>query len=289
MSHQIDTLLAALRPKEAGRVEELFPPDAQARILAEILVGEDRDETRTDPAASRKRSRSHTPGSGAEHTRGHRHRKRRTAALGAAAAAVAVVAVTLILSLGPETQRAFAGWSASPTAPSSGQVQAAEAACMTQLPTGSPAAQSGFSVVLTDTRGPYTVLILQDARTASVGSCFVGPSPGSAEVSLEVGGPLTPLRAGEIGVLSSGLAPASGATQRTSEGNPYTMIEGPAGPGVVGVTLVLSDGSHVTASTAGGWYAAWWPGTQRAVTAEVRSPSGTATQQLAKQLPTRAN
>jgi hypothetical protein len=57
-----------------------------------------------------------------------------------------------------------------------------------------------------------------------------------------------------------------------------TMVDGPIGAGVTGVTITRSDGSSVQATVKNGRYLAWWPGTQRAVTAHVATANGTATQ-----------
>jgi hypothetical protein len=49
---------------------------------------------------------------------------------------------------------------------------------------------------------------------------------------------------------------------------------------VTAVTLVLSDGTHVEATTSNGWFAAWWPGRQSAPEAQLTTPTGEVTQQL---------
>ncbi len=56
------------------------------------------------------------------------------------------------------------------------------------------------------------------------------------------------------------------------------MVDGPLGAGVSGVTIARSDGTSVQATVKNGWYLAWWPGTEHAVTAQVASTSGTTTQ-----------
>jgi hypothetical protein len=47
---------------------------------------------------------------------------------------------------------------------------------------------------------------------------------------------------------------------------------------VTGVTITRSDRSSVRATVKNGWYLAWWPGTQRAVTAQVATANGTSKQ-----------
>jgi hypothetical protein len=56
------------------------------------------------------------------------------------------------------------------------------------------------------------------------------------------------------------------------------MVDGPIGPGVTSVTITRSDGSSIQATVKNGWYLAWWPGTERAVTARVASASGPSVQ-----------
>ncbi len=56
------------------------------------------------------------------------------------------------------------------------------------------------------------------------------------------------------------------------------MVDGPIGAGVTGVTIARSDGSSVQATVKNGWYLAWWPGNEHAMTAQVASASGSSTQ-----------
>ncbi len=60
----------------------------------------------------------------------------------------------------------------------------------------------------------------------------------------------------------------------------FTVVDGQIDPGVTGVTLVLSDGDHVQATTGNGWFVAWWPGSTGADSAQITSASGTSTQTL---------
>jgi hypothetical protein len=62
-----------------------------------------------------------------------------------------------------------------------------------------------------------------------------------------------------------------GAGESDSEGRALTMVDGRAGAGVTGVKIARSDGSEVQATVKNGWYLAWWPGTQRPVSAQVAS------------------
>lgn len=165
------------------------------------------------------------------------------------AAAVAGAAIVLASSAAP----AFAGWTASPTAPQPGQVAAAEQQC--DAGAGAPA--------LSDTRGPYTASIFADGSTCLSGNGITINSSGT-------GDPNASIPAGTIEL--------GGAGESDSAGNALTMVDGRIGTGVTSVTITRSDGSSVQATVKNGWYLAWWPGTQRAVTAKVATANGTNTQ-----------
>jgi hypothetical protein len=61
------------------------------------------------------------------------------------------------------------------------------------------------------------------------------------------------------------------------DGQQVTLYEGRVGPGVVGVSLVLADGTKIVTTTGNGCLLAWSPGTQGVRTADVATPSGLAT------------
>jgi hypothetical protein len=165
------------------------------------------------------------------------------------AAAVAGAAVLLGSSAAP----AFAGWTSSPTAPVRGQLAAALQRCGSG--SGTP--------VLTDTRGPYTASIYADGSTCVAGN--------GIQISQGGGGNAT-------SSIPAGAVELNGAGQSDSDGHALTMVDGTVGAGVTGVTITRSDGSSVQATVKNGWYLAWWPGTERAVTAQVASAAGTHTQ-----------
>jgi hypothetical protein len=91
------------------------------------------------------------------------------------------------------------------------------------------------------------------------------------EISADGGG-------GATSTIPAGTVQLNGEGQSDSDGHALTMVDGPIGAGVTGVTIARSDGSSVQATVKNGWYLAWWPGTERAVTAQVKSASGTSTQ-----------
>jgi hypothetical protein len=168
-----------------------------------------------------------------------------TTAGGAAAAAV--------ILLGSGAPAAFAGWSPKPTAPRPGQIAAAAQGCGTH--DGTP--------VLTDTRGPYTASIYANGSTCVQGN-------GITISSSQDGTGTSSIAAGTI-VLN-------GAGQSDSDGHALTMVDGQAGAGVKAVMIARSDGTSVQATVRNGWYLAWWPGSEHAITATVTSTGGTHTQ-----------
>ena len=186
------------------------------------------------------------------------------AVAGAALTTAAVVSAVVLGNASP----AFAGWSATPTAPTGNQLAQAEASCQAQVasrPGGPPT--TGGDPVLTDVRGPYSVAIYATATSST--TCFTGPSFTSVS-----------------GSEGAGALPASGKIQFSSShmtirgGSPYTLVDGRTGADVTGVSFLLDNGQRVQATLAGGWFEAWWPGSANATSADIATPSGTTTQSL---------
>jgi hypothetical protein len=218
------------------------------------------------------------------------------AAVGAATAAV------LVLFVGARAPNAFAGWSATPTRPASGQTASAlwrctgRAAHSTGAQSEAPAER--WRPVLTDTRGPFTAMILRGAGATA--TCLTGPSfttstanapqaGGSYHVSGILVGVASP--AGRPDVLQMSVMgfsrPSSGPIRQASQmhltaggGQPFTFVQGQVRAGVTRAALVLSNGSDVHATVADGLFVAWWPGSAHATAAHVTSGSATTTQQL---------
>lgn len=202
--------------------------------------------------------------------------QRRRAVLGASAGSLAVAAVVAVLlsTAGDAPTPAFAGWQATPTRPASGQVQAAEGECRRN------AAVASLRPSVVDTRGPYTLLVYTNGP--GDGLCVTGPSLQSPAGDP----PFSPFR----GSSTSGATVHSATIQRTDTGmvtakaSPdavFSFNVGRAGANVNSVTLVLEDGTRVEATVSNGWFAADWPGHERAETAEITASSGITTQQLA--------
>jgi hypothetical protein len=57
-------------------------------------------------------------------------------------------------------------------------------------------------------------------------------------------------------------------------GNTTSTITGRVGPGVAAVDVVFSSGSRVRATTANGWFVAWWPSGDGHVTVQGLDANG---------------
>jgi hypothetical protein len=204
-----------------------------------------------------------------EIARPHRWQPSKRLAAGGVGALAALCAVTvaLVLSLAGAagTSTAFAGWTAKPTTPRRGQIQAAQAGCnQPDQPT------------LADTRGPYAVLLYNTpgqpiyactAFPAASGTQFVGWTTNQQTLG-------SSLAANTIAVAAHGMR--TDAADRSV----YQHIYGYAGGDVTSVTLTLNDGTQVQATTENGLFDAWWPGTEGVQTANVIATTGTSTQTL---------
>ncbi len=170
-----------------------------------------------------------------------------------------------IVGLGTSAPNAFAGWKPTPTHASLAQMAKAQMACDAQL-SGHP--DGALRPVLDDTRGPFTVVIF--AGTNEMSSCITGP--GFTAISGSTGPGVTTVPAGRVELTSTHFT--------TRDGDPYTIVQGHAGKGVSSATLNLDDGTTVKATTANGWFTAWWPGSHDATAAVVATPTGTITQRF---------
>jgi hypothetical protein len=205
--------------------------------------------------------------------RRHPMRWAAVAAVGSAAASVSTVVL-----VGGSAQSAFAGWSASPTPPASGQISDAVATCEGYL---AKAAQSqpsdkgpapdvaSFVPELSDVRGPYTVTVLGDGGQ-NAALCIADPQGSISLRWLSSSG--MPVTAGTVAVDQVSIL--------ARDGQPYTLVVGRTGAGVTGVSLTLGNGTDVTATSGDGIFVAWWPGSQSITSATVSTASGSTAQQL---------
>lgn len=202
----------------------------------------------------------------------------------ATVAAVALGAVTAALVLGTTgggPPNAFADWSATPTPATAAQLQAAEAACQQESPD-----LGSLTPTISDFRGPNSLLVYAQSTTTTM--CDTGNAPFPTNVSVWAADS-SPVAAGTIDPETGG-GPAAVMTT----GQLFFKLAGRVGSGVTAVTLVLGDGSTVTATVVNGWFAAWWPanwdggqpgqggpiGHAVAQSAQVTTATGTTTQSL---------
>jgi hypothetical protein len=195
------------------------------------------------------------------HPRTHRWTTKRPAlkALTGSAALAAGGIGTAIALLGGASP-AFAGWSATPTAPAQGQLQQALQACQSRAPV------NGLPLVLSDTRGPFTFAIYADSASSTI--CTTGPNFQSAQGSSS-SQPVT-VPADQLQLTQD--------RGTNAQDDTYAFADGRAGSDVTGATLNLSDGTQVQATVQNGWFVAWWPGDASVTSATLTTSSGTSTQ-----------
>jgi hypothetical protein len=211
----------------------------------------------------------------------------RVAVGGIGAIAIAVSAIVALVGVGSTQQEAFAAYSTTPTSPAPGQLTAADKACVKASDQTSVQGESTgndfagslgrWKPVVNDVRG-VNVLVILTAPTATataLATCLTGADfrPGPSEAAT------APAPTAVPGTISK--SSGSGGLASGKVGGLYAqLLEGAAGTGVTRVVLVLSDGTHVRTTVAGGYYAAWWPGHAWAVSAEVTTANGTTSQRV---------
>jgi hypothetical protein len=207
-----------------------------------------------------------------EITAGRRHRQRRGFALGGAGLVALGVTTALVVLAGAGAPPAFAAWRPAPTTPAPGQVAAAKGSCAARPanpPPGAPALPA--SVTLTDTRGPFT-LVLFGTNTANRGVLMCMSGPDGTQFSIADGSQPAMPGPGQITL--------DHLQAQSANGRPYTVAEGSAGSGVSAATVALSDGSQVVTTVGNGLFLAWWPGSATVTSATLITASGTATQAI---------
>jgi hypothetical protein len=263
------------------------------------------DQLEDDLRAALAARADEVPAGAATRVRAHHYRprtrsRRPPVAVGGVTVAAATGAAVWLFALSPQTTSAFAGWTATPSTAAAGQVTTAESTCENRIanipagpagpagatgptgpagrasaagssPPGSGPSLAQLQPVLTDTRGPFTWVILASSDARTYASCISAPSL----TAVSAAGSRTPLSApaGQVALSSS-------SQTRTPDGDSYSFAEGRVGTGVTAATLVLGDGGHVQATLQNGWFAAWWPSDQTVSTALVTTASGTTTERL---------
>jgi hypothetical protein len=191
---------------------------------------------------------------------------RRAAVVVAALVAAGAAAVAVVFGLaGNGVPSAFAGWSANPTRAGRAQLQRAESACtaLVSLP-------ASLVPTLVDTRGPTSLLLYLDpgASPSMATLCISGVPDFGTRVRFDTVEGATAATPGSIDERSTGIS-------ATADHNSFGFIDGVTGSQVTAVTLVLTDGRHIRATTSHGWFAAWWPKYAFAQAARITTTTGT--------------
>jgi len=175
--------------------------------------------------------------------------RRRLARWATVSAAVvgAVVVVLVVGTSGGGPASAFAGWSASPTTPGDGQLQAAESACQQRNPD-----LASVTPTVTDTRGPDSLLVYAESGTTT--TCVTG--------QVQLGTVALTHATGDSLAASGSITPQSIGLEFAADGQAFREMTGQLAADVTAVTVVLEGGSSVVATVANGWFAAWWPVSQ---------------------------
>lgn len=186
------------------------------------------------------------------------HRRSALASVSTLTAGI-VVAILVLGTSGGGPGSAFAAWSATPTRPAHGQVAAAEARC-----------HQPESAALVDTRGPFELLMFK-TRARQLVECHAWPAgmTGYSDPEPE-GTSAAPNAITTVTCTSGGFRTRS---HRRREA--YLEMYGLTGKNVKRVTLRLNDGATVLATTSNGLWAAWWPGSHRAISIQVKTATAT--------------
>ena len=180
------------------------------------------------------------------------------ASVSALAAGIAATAVLVLGTSGSGLTSAFAAWTAVPTKPVLGEISAAQARC-----------HQPESAALADTRGPFELLLFK-TRTRQLVECHAWPRgrTGYSDPGPE-GKPAAPNVITTITCLSGGF--------RTRSHSPEVYLEmyGLTGKNVNSSHAEASRGATVRATTSNGLWAAWWPGSHRDVSIQVKTATTT--------------
>jgi hypothetical protein len=229
----------------------------------------------------REKSKDATPDAVERITSTHYHPRtqaRRTRwAVGGAVIVAGAATATAALTGATSGQRAFASYSTTPTAPQPGQLSSAYAECIklgnaiSRQPNNPDFAGSNgkWRPAVGDVRGLY-VLVIVTAATSSgsaVESCLSNPKHQIINAVATAPSPTA----------SPGTISQDGGGGGNWGGQ---MWIGAAGTGVTGVRVHLSNGTTVTATVGGGYFAAWWPSQATLVNADVTTASGTVQQRF---------
>jgi hypothetical protein len=161
-------------------------------------------------------------------------------------------------------------WQAEPFAIDQGLLPAAVAACRKNL--GMPAAPMPPLAVV-DARGANVLQLLfvgrsemDECRVRRVNGGFMSEGGGGSSGGDQGAPPAMVAIVDSLGTMS-----AAGAQQ-----SDISTAVGRVGPGVSGVDLLFKSGMRIRASSANGWFVAWWPTGETDVRALALGPDGRA-------------
>ena len=188
----------------------------------------------------------------------------RVAAVALAGATAAVIAVALVVI--PQGPSAVASWTPEAEPLSAAELQIAEEACRSQL--GYIDQIDDMPVVLSERRGDVVALLFWRANPDTSSSCVADFPVGSSAVGEvqfgSAGG------SGPASVPSAGTFMVGAIGGFVLDGGTLSVVDGPVGDGVVGITVRAGD-VEAEATITNGRYSAWLPGS---AFTETDQPSG---------------
>ncbi|MBU2667850.1 hypothetical protein KOI35_30495 [Actinoplanes bogorensis] len=187
-------------------------------------------------------------------------------ATGAAVVAAGVTGLLAVPALFPSAaDKAFAGWTATPTPVDPQQVLPEARNCVKSYG-GDPATVTAADIVLTEQRGIAKSLIVKHGGQAL--ECMSVEAGDTYASQTLPAAPLTP---------ANGLLSVDTRSSIGQGDTQYSHVVGFVTPKVTGIDLILADGRTVHTSTAGGWWTAWWPGPEAGEADTIRVVAHTAT------------
>jgi hypothetical protein len=179
---------------------------------------------------------------------------RRWVSVGVAAVAVGGVAAVALPSLLPSTAgKAFASWTAEPSALTGAQVLPQARICAGNGVGAQSSSVNPADVLLAEQRGLATLLIMRKTGGILVECMSTGPGKDDQLASMSLADGTLP--APPAGTVDLQTMSSSGDGDRQ-----WSNIVGLVGPGVTAVDVRLDRGEVFQASLKNGWWAAWWPG-----------------------------
>jgi hypothetical protein len=148
-----------------------------------------------------------------------------------------------------------------------GVLRSAEGACREQSPDGIPA---GSPLALVDGRGGARLILVFAPPGAGV-SCDAKINADRSWTAVVRPGIDAPVPA--AGHTSVGLLASASDIRPIGIPKDRTTLFGRSGPGVVSVDVLVGDGV-VRATTANGWFVAWWPTDEAPIAIQARDAAG---------------